>query len=174
MYALIPKLFGRTEMYSTKLIDVHFWITTIGVVLYITSMWIAGRHAGPDVAGHERGRHADLRVHRIHQGHYPYYACAWRAARWCSPRMLIMAYNGLEDVSGPHHDRRLAGSCSRPEEPAMNHERIEKNVGLMGVLIAIVISIGGLVQIVPLYFQGVSTNAGAGGEALRAAAARGP
>jgi cytochrome c oxidase cbb3-type subunit II len=44
----------------------------------------------------------------------------------------------------------------------MNHERIEKNIGLMGVLIAIVISIGGLVQIVPLYFQGVSTNAAAG------------
>ena len=40
----------------------------------------------------------------------------------------------------------------------MNHERIEKNVGLMGVLIALVISIGGLVQIVPLYFQGAGTN----------------
>jgi cytochrome c oxidase cbb3-type subunit 2 len=39
----------------------------------------------------------------------------------------------------------------------MNHETIEKKIGLMGVLIAIVISIGGLVQIVPLYFQGVSS-----------------
>jgi cytochrome c oxidase cbb3-type subunit 2 len=38
----------------------------------------------------------------------------------------------------------------------MNHDTIEKKVGLMGVLIALVISIGGLVQIVPLYFQGVS------------------
>jgi cytochrome c oxidase cbb3-type subunit 2 len=35
----------------------------------------------------------------------------------------------------------------------MNHEIIEKKVGLLGVLIAIVISIGGLVEIVPLYFQ---------------------
>jgi cytochrome c oxidase cbb3-type subunit 2 len=38
----------------------------------------------------------------------------------------------------------------------MNHESVEKNVGLMGVLIAIAISFGGLAQIVPLYFQGVS------------------
>ena len=38
----------------------------------------------------------------------------------------------------------------------MNHDTIERKVGLMGVLIALVISIGGLVQIVPLYFQGVS------------------
>ena len=35
----------------------------------------------------------------------------------------------------------------------MNHEVVEKKVGLMGVLIAVVISIGGLVEIVPLYFQ---------------------
>ena len=40
----------------------------------------------------------------------------------------------------------------------MNHESVEKNVGLMGVLIALVISIGGLVQIVPLYFQGAGTD----------------
>ena len=54
----------------------------------------------------------------------------------------------------------------------MNHDTIEKKIGLMGVLIALVISIGGLVQIVPLYFQGVSTNPAPGVkpyEALRLA-----
>jgi cytochrome c oxidase cbb3-type subunit II len=54
----------------------------------------------------------------------------------------------------------------------MNHEIVEKRIGLMGVLIALVISIGGLVQIVPLYFQGVSTQAAPGVkpyEALRLA-----
>ena len=29
-------------MYSTKLVEAHFWIATIGVVLYIAAMWIAG------------------------------------------------------------------------------------------------------------------------------------
>ena len=42
IYYLIPRMFGRTEMYSSKLIEVHFWISTIGVVLYIAAMWIAG------------------------------------------------------------------------------------------------------------------------------------
>ncbi len=41
MYHLIPRLFG-VEMYSKKLIETHFWIATIGIVLYITSMWISG------------------------------------------------------------------------------------------------------------------------------------
>jgi cytochrome c oxidase cbb3-type subunit 2 len=40
----------------------------------------------------------------------------------------------------------------------MNHESVEKNVGVMGVLIALVIAIGGLVEIVPLYFQGAGTD----------------
>jgi cytochrome c oxidase cbb3-type subunit 1 len=39
MYCLIPRLFNRPQMYSVKLIDVHFWTSTIGVVLYITSIW---------------------------------------------------------------------------------------------------------------------------------------
>ena len=42
MYYLIPRLVGRREMYSMQLVDLHFWIATIGVVLYIASMWIAG------------------------------------------------------------------------------------------------------------------------------------
>ena len=42
LYALIPRLYGRTSMWSTRLIDWHFWTTTIGIVLYIAAMWIAG------------------------------------------------------------------------------------------------------------------------------------
>ena len=42
IYALMPKLLGREQMYSVKAIDTHFWLHTIGVVLYIASMWIAG------------------------------------------------------------------------------------------------------------------------------------
>jgi cytochrome c oxidase cbb3-type subunit 1 len=42
MYYLIPRLFGRTQMYSVKAIEVHFWIATIGIVIYIAAMWIAG------------------------------------------------------------------------------------------------------------------------------------
>ena len=42
IYALMPKLLGREQMFSTKAIDLHFWLHTGGVVLYIVSMWIAG------------------------------------------------------------------------------------------------------------------------------------
>jgi cytochrome c oxidase cbb3-type subunit 1 len=42
MYCMIPRLIGEKKMYSIKAIDIHFWTSTIGVVMYITSMWIAG------------------------------------------------------------------------------------------------------------------------------------
>jgi cytochrome c oxidase cbb3-type subunit 1 len=42
LYCLIPRLIGEKKMHSIKAIDIHFWTSTIGVVMYITSMWIAG------------------------------------------------------------------------------------------------------------------------------------
>ena len=54
----------------------------------------------------------------------------------------------------------------------MNHDLIERRIGLMGVLVAIVISIGGLVEIVPLYAEGIVTKPAAGvkpGSALEVA-----
>ena len=42
LYFLIPRLFGQKKMYSVKAIEVHFWTATIGIVLYIAAMWIAG------------------------------------------------------------------------------------------------------------------------------------
>jgi cytochrome c oxidase cbb3-type subunit 1 len=41
LYHLIPRVFGTT-IFSVGLINVHFWLSTIGVVLYITAMWISG------------------------------------------------------------------------------------------------------------------------------------
>ena len=42
VYHMIPKLFGKAKMHSVGLINVHFWLATIGTVLYIVSMWVNG------------------------------------------------------------------------------------------------------------------------------------
>ncbi|MDZ7685088.1 MAG: cytochrome-c oxidase, cbb3-type subunit I [Gammaproteobacteria bacterium] len=48
LYHLIPILFGKKQgqMYSARLIDLHFWLSTIGTVLYIASMWVNGLMQG--------------------------------------------------------------------------------------------------------------------------------
>jgi cytochrome c oxidase cbb3-type subunit 1 len=40
-YHMIPKLWN-TKMFSNRLINIHFWLATIGILLYITAMWISG------------------------------------------------------------------------------------------------------------------------------------
>lgn len=42
VYSLLPKLLNQPAMYSTRLVNAHFWTHTLGVVAYITAMWIAG------------------------------------------------------------------------------------------------------------------------------------
>ncbi|CAN1521608.1 CcoN Cbb3-type cytochrome oxidase, subunit 1 [Methylophilaceae bacterium] len=42
IYYMIPRLFGQKQMYSIKAIELHFWLATIGIVLYIAALWISG------------------------------------------------------------------------------------------------------------------------------------
>jgi cytochrome c oxidase cbb3-type subunit 1 len=42
IYCLVPWLWNKERLYSDRLVNWHFWISTIGIVLYITSMWVAG------------------------------------------------------------------------------------------------------------------------------------
>lgn len=42
IYFMVPKLFGQKQMHSIKAIEWHFWLATIGIVLYISSLWISG------------------------------------------------------------------------------------------------------------------------------------
>ncbi len=42
IYYMIPRLFGQKQMHSIKAIELHFWLATIGIVLYISALWISG------------------------------------------------------------------------------------------------------------------------------------
>jgi cytochrome c oxidase cbb3-type subunit 1 len=42
LYYMIPRLYGQKKMYSVPAIEMHFWVATVGIVLYIAAMWIAG------------------------------------------------------------------------------------------------------------------------------------
>jgi len=93
VYALVPKLFGRDRMYSIKLIDWHFWVSTIGVVLYIASMWIAGVMQGLMWrAINDDGTLTYTFVESLNAT-YPYYAVRLLGGTLFFAGMLIMVYN---------------------------------------------------------------------------------
>ena len=42
IYCLVPWLWNRKGLYSLKLVNWHFWVSTLGIVLYISAMWVSG------------------------------------------------------------------------------------------------------------------------------------
>ena len=42
LYYMVPKLWGRERLYSTKLVSLHLYIATLGIVCYISAMWVSG------------------------------------------------------------------------------------------------------------------------------------
>ena len=100
IYYLLPKLFGKSEMYSVKLVTVHFWIATIGTVLYIASMWIAGVMQGLMWrAVNADGTLAYSFVESV-KGSYPFWAIRWLGGVLFLSGMLIMAYNMFKTMAG--------------------------------------------------------------------------
>jgi cytochrome c oxidase cbb3-type subunit 1 len=100
IYYLIPRLFGRTEMHSVKLITLHFWIATIGIVLYIAAMWIAGvmqglmwRAVDPD------GTLTYSFVESV-KASYPFYTVRLLGGLLYLAGMLLMAYNTWKTIIG--------------------------------------------------------------------------
>jgi cytochrome c oxidase cbb3-type subunit 1 len=98
LYQLIPKLFEKPQMYSVKLMDAHFWIATIGIVLYVTSMWIAGVMQGLMWrAVNDDGTLTYTFVEAL-KATYPYYAVRLLGGLMFLTGMLIMAYNVWQTV----------------------------------------------------------------------------
>ena len=98
MYYLIPRLFGRQQMYSVRAIELHFWIATIGIVLYIAAMWIAGvmqglmwRAINPD------GTLVYTFVESV-KATYPFYVTRLLGGLLYLTGMLIMAWNTVMTV----------------------------------------------------------------------------
>ena len=93
IYSMLPRLLGQERMHSIKAIDLHFWLHTIGVVFYISSMWIAGvmqglmwRATNPD------GTLTYSFVEALNAT-YPYYLGRLGGGVLVLSGMLVMAWN---------------------------------------------------------------------------------
>jgi cytochrome c oxidase cbb3-type subunit 1 len=108
LYYLIPRMYGRKQMFSVKAIVLHFWIATIGIVLYIAAMWIAGvmqglmwRAVNPD------GTLVYSFVETV-KASYPFYVIRLLGGLLYLGGMLLMAWNVAMTVRS-----------GRPEETAV-------------------------------------------------------
>ena len=104
IYYLLPRLFGKPQMHSVKLITVHFWVATIGIVLYIASMWIAGVMQG--MMWREANADGTLAYSFVEsvKVSYPFWAIRFVGGLLYLSGMLIMAYNMVKTMAGGKTD----------------------------------------------------------------------
>jgi cytochrome c oxidase cbb3-type subunit 1 len=93
IYSLTPRLLGLQSMYSTRAINTHFWVHTVGVVVYIAAMWIAGVMQGLMWrATNDDGTLTYTFVEAL-KATYPYYALRLAGGLLVLAGTLIMAWN---------------------------------------------------------------------------------
>ncbi|VAW78909.1 Cytochrome c oxidase (cbb3-type) subunit CcoN [hydrothermal vent metagenome] len=91
-YHMIPRLYD-TRLYSNRLVYVHFWLATIGIILYITAMWVAGIFQGLMLRSFDDyGNLAYTFVETVAFLHSPYIVRALGGAFFLSG-ILVMSYN---------------------------------------------------------------------------------
>jgi cytochrome c oxidase cbb3-type subunit 1 len=110
IYYMLPRMFGQKEMYSVKLINWHFWIATVGVVLYIASMWIAGITEGLMWrAFNEDGTLTYTFVQAL-EAKYPYYTIRFIGGLLFLSGMFLMAYNMFKTMAAPKQETATEAS----------------------------------------------------------------
>jgi cytochrome c oxidase cbb3-type subunit 1 len=80
-------------MYSTNLINVHFWLATLGVVFYVASMWIAGVMQGLMWRAVNEDGTLTYSFAQAVEATWPYYVGRLFGGALYLSGMLIMAYN---------------------------------------------------------------------------------
>ncbi len=100
MYFLIPKVFGREQMYSIKFIEIHFWISTLGIVLYIAAMWIAGVMQGLMWRAVNSDGTLTYSFVESLEATYPFYMVRLLGGFLFFSGMLLMAFNTYKTING--------------------------------------------------------------------------
>ncbi|OIQ96606.1 hypothetical protein GALL_214320 [mine drainage metagenome] len=104
LYYLVPVLWKRKSLYSMRLVSYHFWIATIGIVLYITSMWISGIMQGLMWRAYDNLGFLQYSFVETVAAMHPYYIIRATGGVLFVAGSLIMAYNFIRTIKGDVRD----------------------------------------------------------------------
>ena len=108
LYYLVPKLWGRKELYSLKLVGVHFWIATVGIVFYITAMWISGIMQGLMWRAYDSLGFLQYSFIETVEAMRPYYMIRALGGFLFVCGSLVMVYNVYKTIKGDVADEAMA------------------------------------------------------------------
>ncbi|MFH1570688.1 MAG: cytochrome-c oxidase, cbb3-type subunit I [Gemmatimonadota bacterium] len=180
LYWAVPRLW-KTELYSLRLATAHFWIGTIGLILYQVSMWVAGitqwamwRAFEPD------GRLAYPDFIETVVSLVPMYQVRLVGGLFFLTGLLLLVYNLLRTIrTAPPGYREETEIHAPPLQPLAAelrtaaapgtwdyglyqlqqatrhgiHRVLERRIVAMTVLVVVALSVGSLIEAVPMFLD---------------------
>ena len=106
LYAMVPKLWKRERLYSLRLVSLHFWVASIGIVLYITAMWVSGITQGLMWRAYDKLGFLQFSFAETVEAMHPFYLIRALGGLLFLIGALIMVYNLLRTARGDLRDER--------------------------------------------------------------------
>jgi len=101
IYCLVPWLWNKERLYSLKLVNWHFWISTIGIVLYISAMWVSGILQGLMWRAYTKLGFLEYSFIETVEAMHPFYLIRAAGGALFLVGALIMAWNLWRTVNDP-------------------------------------------------------------------------
>jgi len=109
IYYLVPRLWKRERLYSIRLVNTHFWIATIGIVFYITAMWVSGIMQGLMWRTYDALGFLEYSFVETVEAMHPYYLIRALGGILFLIGSLIMVYNLWQTGRGRIRDEKPFG-----------------------------------------------------------------
>ncbi|MCB9955969.1 MAG: cytochrome-c oxidase, cbb3-type subunit I [Caulobacterales bacterium] len=112
LYCLVPWLWKRKQLYSNALVEWHFWISTIGIVLYITAMWVSGIMQGLMWRAYNEFGFLEFSFVETVEAMHPYYIIRALGGLLFLIGAILMAYNLWRTARGDVRQKELSGALA--------------------------------------------------------------
>ncbi len=99
IYHLVPVLWNKPNLYSTKLVNTHFWLATVGIVLYIVAMWISGISQGVMWRSYNEQGILQYSFIDVLKATHPLYVMRALGGLFFLTGSLVMAYNIYKTIT---------------------------------------------------------------------------
>jgi len=104
LYYMTPRLWGRTRLYSLRMVNWHFWCATLGIVLYASAMWVAGITQGLMWREYGEDGYLVYSFAEVVQAMHPYYVIRTTGGLLYLTGALFMVWNIWMTIAGKLRD----------------------------------------------------------------------
>lgn len=118
IYFLVPRLWGRTQLYSMRMVNWHFWLATLGIVIYAAVMWVAGITQGLMWREYDPQGFLVYSFAESVAAMHPYYVLRIFGGVLYLLGGLIMAWNVYKTIRGDIRDEKPLVATSTSAQPA--------------------------------------------------------